>query len=344
MQQIQAGLIGVRGFGRTHAEAIKTLPWVRLAAACDTHAEGLAEFAEAYEVTHTFADYREMLKLDELDCVCVATPHHLHHRITMDALAAGKHVLCEKPFATSSSKAQEMVAAARQRGLTLGCDYIFRRSPEAVALRHAVETGLLGDVYYVRMRWLTRRTGFWFSKDTEWRITKDKSGGGILVGRGCHLVDLIWHVLGKPTPESVYANCFNQLLGHDVEDFASLVLAFEGGCRVDVECSYAAHMPEDVGGVWEYDLFGTKGAAKFVQGQGVRVGRAEFPGEDWTDLTGELADAKAEDGWPQATIQDFFEAVRDKRRPLVSGEDAAWITRIIEAAYESSETKTLIHL
>ena len=336
MNQLRVGIIGVQGFGRRHAEILSILPTARIQAACDIRSQPLQEFAKQFNIPHTFSDYREMLERPDIDCVTIATPHNLHPRMVTDALMAGKHVLCEKPLAIRAADADAMVTLANEKGLTLGCHYIFRLSPQIKQLKQAVDAGMLGDIYYVNMRWLARHTGFWFSKDTGWRVSKEQAGGGILMGRGSHLIDAIWYVLGKPAVRSVYATCSNQLVGQEVEDFAAASIRLANGCLINLDCSYVMHLPDDAQ-IQEYEVFGTKaGAIARVIGAapGFSLGRCELPSSEWTDLAPLAGPAPA--SGPTSVLDDFVSAVLDKRQPLVSGADAAVITRIVEAAYQSA--------
>lgn len=338
MKQLKVGIIGIQGFGRRHAELLTTVPNVAIRAACDIREEALAGFARQYGIPQTFTDYRNMLAQADVDCVTIATPHHLHPRMVTDALLAGKHVLCEKPLAIRAADADIMVALAKQKRLKLACHYIFRLAPQIIGLKKAYDAGLLGEVYYVSMRWLARHTDFWFREDTGWRVVKAQAGGGILMGRGSHLIDAIWYVLGKPPVTSVYATCSNRLVGQEVEDFAAASIRFANGCQVNLECSYVLHLPEHEQR-HEYEVYGTKGGAiaRLLGARpGLFVGRCELPGNEWTDLLPVIGDetSKAE---PSSVIEDFILAVREDRPPLVSGEDAAIITHIIEAAYRSAD-------
>jgi predicted dehydrogenase len=334
MQSIRVGVIGIQGFGRRHAEILKPLPTVQLQAACDVQSEPLAAFARQYGIPQTYTDYRDMLSSADIDCVTIATPHHLHRQMVMDALHAGKHVLCEKPLAIRAADADDMAAMARQKNLKLACHYIFRLSPPIAGLQQAITQGLLGDVYYVSMRWLARHTGFWFSANTGWRVSKEQAGGGILMGRGSHLIDAMWWALGKPRVASVSAMCSSQLLGQPVEDFAAATITLADGCRMHLECSYGLHLPE-MDSRHEYEVYGTKaGAVARLSGAspGLYMGKTGFPAATWTDLPPTAPGP----GQPASVIEDFILSIIEDRTPLVSGADAAVITRIVEAAYRSA--------
>lgn len=345
--KLRVAVIGLRGIGPFHAQRVSELNCTELLALCDINHERLKQKSDEYDVPHSFTDYRELLALDALDCVVVATPHHLHHPIVVDALRAGKHVLCEKPLAIHATEANEMVEVAREMNLVLGCHYNQRLSPAISSLRAAVERGVLGDVYYVRARWITRWSGYWFNEETAWRLSKEKSGGGILIGRGSHLADAVWYVLGKPGVKSIQAFCHEGLVdGSKVDDLAVLNITFTNGCRLSMDCSYVMHLPE-TDERFEYEFYGTGAGAvvRFApEPKGVIVGRCEWPDNEWSDLSSQVREAVADKESPRPVMDDFYLSVLEGRPPVAPGEEAAFITQIIETAYRSAETEQEIHL
>ena len=269
--------------------------------------EPLAALAQQFNIPQTYTDYHDMLQKADVDCVTIATPHNLHPRMVKDALLAGKHVLCEKPLAIHSADAYEVAALARAQKLKLACHYVFRLTPQIKALKQAYDDGLLGEVYQVSIRWLARYTDFWFSKDTGWRVNKEQAGGGIMIGRGSHLIDAIWYVLGKPAVASVSATCSNRLVGQPVEDYASAVIRLANGCRINLECSYVLHVPDNADR-HEYEVYGTKGgtiARLSGANPGLSIGRCELPANTWTDLTPAAATGKRRGSRPVVSDRGF---------------------------------------
>ncbi len=335
------GVIGIQGFGKSYFKVLQDLPDVEVAAICDVNTAAARRLAEQRGVATVVADYRELLDGDRVDALFIAVPHFLHHEMTMAALGAGKHVFCEKPLAITPKDAWEMAKTARNSGRILTCHYNRRQSLAVKALRALVERGVFGDVYQLNVKWMARWTGFMFDSATSWRVSKDKAGGGILVGRGSHMLDAAWYILGRPSFESVYAVTDNRLTGFEVDDYAMVVARLAGGATVHMECSYEANCPAYAERI-EYEVFGTRAGAVCSQIDGVesmRAGYCRFPANEWVDITQSLQMESYRDAAPPSIVEDFVESIRDGREPLVTGEDAATITQLLTAAYRSSASR-----
>jgi predicted dehydrogenase len=345
---VNVGVIGLRGYGEHHLQECRAHPNGRVLAVCDSD-RALAEAAarEHSAAAGAFTDYREMLKLGELDAVAIAAPHFLHRPMMLAALAAGKHVLCEKPFTTRGRHAAEAVRLARRKGLVLSCNYSRRLTPPVGALRKLVADGALGEVYHARARWLARWTGFLFAPETTWRTSRARAGGGILIGRGCHLVDAVLYMLGFPRARKVFAIC-HRLAGLEVEDLACLTLTLETGASIEIEASYVLHGPEVQGGDdIQYALYGTRAGAAFRSAPGggsLSAGSCDLATGRWQPL--EAAGLPEASPGPAArtVMADFLDSIAGGREPLVTGEQAAAVIRIIEAGYRSAATRRAVDL
>ena len=158
-----------RRLGKLQEEGV-----VRIVALCDLNPAKLKEAAEKHGVAATFTDYQQMLELDEIDAVDVCTPNYLHRQPVLDAFAAGKHVICEKPLAVNAAEGAEMVAAGHQAGkkLQVALNMRFNSGPQAV--KRMIDDGKLGEIYYARAHALRRRGIPGWGTFTQ----KDKQGGG----------------------------------------------------------------------------------------------------------------------------------------------------------------------
>jgi len=343
---LQLGIVGIQGFGRSYLSVLKNLPDATVAALCDLNEAAAKNLAAEFEVPSVFQDYAELLRCHSLDAVLIATPHFLHYPMTMDALRAGKHVFCEKPLALRASEAREMVTEAKRRGLVLSCHYNQRQATGVKALKHIVETGMIGRAYHVDARWMARWTRFMFDAEKTWRVRGDKAGGGILIGRGSHLIDAVLYLLGKPRVTAVHASIHNRLARLDVEDFAAVTLKLEDGCIVHIECSYVLHEPQFKESI-EYHIYGDQGGAVYSNidfNTQLKVGTCDLTNGNWSDLTPQLDMAGIEREGPTSILADFVAAVATRRSPLVSGDDAAYITELIEAGYASAHSRSEIKL
>lgn len=184
-------IIGAGIIARSHANAAYTLPLngqeIQLAVA-DPHAQALAAFTKQFPQARAFADAHEMLAepAQEHDIVIVATPPVTHYQLTCDALATGRHVLCEKPLAMSRVEARQMLAVAREHQRLLGCCSVrFLQWPATEEARRLLNAGAIGQVYHVRFLNLEQRNrpGIEYQPGTFWFLEQAKSGGGTLMDR-----------------------------------------------------------------------------------------------------------------------------------------------------------------
>lgn len=142
-KELRIGIIGLMGYGSTYFRTIAGIEGARVTALCDAREDVLQRAAAQHNVSRTYTDYRQLVNDSEVDAVFIATPHFLHYQMTMAAIAAGKHVFCEKPLAMNAREAEEMVQAAKAAWVKLGCHYNRRQSPHVKMLKQAVSQGLL---------------------------------------------------------------------------------------------------------------------------------------------------------------------------------------------------------
>ena len=204
-----------------------------------------------------------MLTEQALDVVSVATPNKLHMPLTVAALEAGCHVLCEKPMALSAAEAHKMLGAAERAARRLMINFSYRFNEQSQALKERVDAGELGEIYFGRTIWHRRRGlprfGGWFGQ-------KAISGGGPLIDLGVHRLDLALWLMGYPKPVWVMGGAYKPIASalaqaqgveYDVEDLAVAMIRFENGAMLVVEASWAANVQERE--LMETRLLGTKG-------------------------------------------------------------------------------------
>ncbi len=348
--KVGIGIIGFGGIARAaHAPGYrKAADKCEIVAVADIDPAALAHAkSEKWNIPLGFADYRELLTLPEIDAVSVCTPNYLHRQPTVDAFAAGKHVLCEKPMAINAVEAKEMLAAAQSAQRKLQIGYNNRFEPTAVAVKRAVDAGQVGEVYFARAQALRRRGVPGWGVFTQ----KDKQGGGPLIDIGVHITDVTLWLMGHPRPVAASGKVYTKfgtregVLGtlgkwnpqtYTVEDFATALVHFDNGATLSLESSFIANIPD----AFSTHLFGTQaGVALNLSGtKDVTLYREEF---------GTLTDTKlAYFGKTESSHTDevraFVDAVRDDR-PVTdfgaaSGEQGLMVTQIMDAIYASSET------
>jgi predicted dehydrogenase len=245
---IKIGIIGSGGIARAHARAYLDMPDVQVVAVADVVPGKAAAFVAdlGLEGAGAFEDHNKLLELD-LDGVSVCTPNVAHHQTSVDALAAGKHVLTEKPMAVTLDQAVDMARAARRADRLLSVGFQPRYDPNMQMVKRIVRSGELGKVYYVETGGGRRRgmPGGTF-------IRKDLAGAGALADIGCYSLDMALDALGYPRPLTVSASA-SRHFGSDpryhkeadrfeVEDFGVALVRLEGDIVLNFKISWAMHM------------------------------------------------------------------------------------------------------
>ena len=352
MKKTVVGIIGAGNISRAHIRGYLECEDVELKAICDINMERAKEKAEKNRIPDVYSDYRELLQDKEIDAVSVCTWNDSHASISIDALKAGKNVLCEKPMAISSAQAVEMEEASRKYNKLLMIGFVRRFGNDCEVLQDFIKAGDLGEIYYAKACYLRRHgnPGGWFSD-------KSRSGGGPLIDLGVHVIDLVRYLAGSPKPVSVYG-VTNDMLGSreyiktskpyesadhkndelcDVEDMASAMVRFENGMVLNLETSFSLNLEKDKG---EIELFGTKAGAKMDPE--IRI---------FTDKNGYLTDivpaqktALSMEGLFEKEVRHFVNCVKGEAICISKAEDGIEVMKIIDAVYESARTKSEVRI
>jgi predicted dehydrogenase len=341
-KKVRIGVIGTGGIANgAHLPGYSQIPdECEIFAICDIAPEALKSTAEKYpNVPHVLSDYKALLAMPEIDGVSVCTPNFAHHQITIDALKAGKNVLCEKPIAMNAVQGAEMVAEARRAGKILQIGYNSRFLPSNQALKRYIDAGEVGDIYYARAQALrVRGIPGWGVF-----IDKEKQGGGPLIDIGVHMLDLTLWFMGHPKPVAASGVTYQKFgtrsdvvgfMGQwdhtkfTVEDFAAALIRFDNGATIMLESSFVANLKQETQNV---TLLGTEGGAEAYplsltqeKHRTVVSYEPKIPGGN--NLNTHYAEMKA-----------FVECVRDGKEPLVTGEHGLMVAQIMDAIYQSSE-------
>lgn len=344
--KLKIGVIGVGNIAASHIEAYLKNPEVELYAFCDIHEDRLRYMGEKYGITRLYTDRKDMLALSELDAVSVCTWNGGHACCTIDALEAGKHVLCEKPMCISVEEAQAMKAAAEKNGRLLMIGFVRRFGPDMKILRELYKMDYFGDIYYSKVQYLRRNgnPGGWFGD-------RARSGGGPLIDLGVHVIDFVRYLKDKPRAVSVYGATFQKLYDRkdirskkayrssgatdhdicDVEDLATALVRFEDGSVLNVEASFSLNIKNDEG---KMIFCGTKAGASLNP-------ELELYGEldgFMTDVSLRAETTMNLGNMFRQEIDHFVDCVRDGTECLSPAEDGVEMMRILNAIYESAKT------
>jgi len=331
-KKIRFGLVGCGVIHSWHAEVLANLKEeAELVAVCDVIEERARKSAEKYGVA-AYTDYAEMLKRDDLDAIAIGTPSGLHADMGLAAVRSGRHVVVEKPIDINLRKADELVRAAREAGVTLTSIAQNRFGKGTRKLREWLDEGKLGRIVYGEstVKWY-RSQEYYDSGD--WRGTWELDGGGALMNQGVHYADLLRWAMGKP--KTVFARAAT--MGHNIaaEDVVTATLEFESGAigtLTATTCAYPGYSTT-------LEVYGTEGSVRTANNELVS---AEFiNGEKYTadslivDTGSSDPRAISHDGHTQQ-FRDFIAAIHEGRDPYITGEMGRDALELVLGVYLSA--------
>lgn len=339
MKTVNIGVIGAGGIAKNaHLPAYKACEQANVVAIADVNEVALEESKTKFEIPNAFADYHDLLAMEDIDAVSICTPNFLHKDPAIAAMRAGKHVLCEKPLAMNAAEGEEIVAVSRETGKQCMVGFVSRFGADAQTLKRFIDAGELGDIYYGRAQYLRRR-GI-----PGWGVfgQKEKQGGGGLIDIGVHALDLALWLMGYPKPVSVSGLSVAKfgtregvvgLMGQwdvstfTVEDFGAGFIRFENGAVLLLESSFCLNMKP--ASMRQIELFGDMGGATIE------------PVAIYSEKHGVLTDLSPVHVPPtkgfELEIAAFVEAVANGTPVPIPAENGVVVAKIIDAIYESSE-------
>ena len=342
-RKVRAGVIGAGAIGPAHMGGYCEASGAELTAICDVNRGRARAAAEKFGAPHVFTDYRKLLAAGVVDAVSVCTPNNTHMPITIAALRAGKHVLCEKPLAFDGKQARRMVAAARKARRLLMTAQSMRFSAGAQLLKKMADGGRFGDLYFGKGMML-RRAGI----PRGWFQDVKQSGGGPLLDIGVHVLDFLWWVMGMPKPVSAFGVTFDHLgkkgqgRGNwgvnyapgkfSVEDLAAGMVRFAGGQAISLEVSWAAHTGDN----YFARVLGTKGGAQLSP----ELVLYEMAGGTPLEVKPKLARVN---GYVEE-VRHFVRCIQRGERPIVDSSQSVIVMDMLSAIYKSARTGRLVSL
>lgn len=334
MERVGFGVIGVGLFGENHALVYSRLPGVELVAVCDQNEARAKEVAERYGARAWYTDYEEVLADPEIAAVSIATPDFAHAEIALAAAKAGKHILCEKPLATTVEEAQAIVDAAAQAGVTLMVDFHNRVNPPFVAAREQVRSGAIGTPAYGYAR--LSNTTFVPLEMLSWA-----NRTSALYFLGSHAVDIMRFILDDTIVrvQAVSRSGILHGMGVDAPDFHVAIAEFARGAVVTFE--HAWILPQSQPMVYDFtvELLGSEGAIYLNPSHHGAVELHTGGRLNYGDVLGvtPTSDLRV-GGFVLEAIARFADAVLHGRPVLATGEDGLEATRIVAAIERSAET------
>jgi len=319
---------GILGCGRVAERRIAPvfahIPDTTLAAFCSREMSKAELFRSRFGAGRAYDALEDFLADDDVSVVYVASPNNLHATQTLACLAAGKHVLVDKPMATTSADAEAMAAAARKHGRILGVMHQQRFHPANMHLIRLRDDGVLGKLNLLRVQ-----VAMWYSTKDNWRNDPSVSGGGACMDLAPHTLDLMLEVAGDIT--RVSAQTRNLQFPVDVEDFCAATLEFATGAIGLVDLSYCCH---HYGG--RVEVFGREGSFQ-VDGSMQTTGVYNTWLRRGNDIEPWQQSVCSTDCYRDA-IEDFTDAVRRGGDPAISMADGIRVLRVVEAIYASAKS------
>lgn len=218
MERLHIGVISCSTMAQVHMQAILNNPNAELSMICDIDVERLHAAAKRFSVQKAVTDYHEILDNPDVDAVIIVTPDQTHREITLAALAAGKHVLCEKPMALTLDDCKAMIDAAAKATTKMMIGQICRYTPGFIAAKNLIDRGEIGELFFVE----TEYAHDYEKIDMPWRLDPLRHG---FLGGGCHAVDLARWIAGDPEEVFAYAN-HKMLPKYPTDDCTIAVMKF----------------------------------------------------------------------------------------------------------------------
>ena len=358
MREVRVGIIGCGGIANgKHMPSLKKLENVRMVAFCDIIEEKAKAAAEKYGTpdAKVYTDYKELLKDGSIEVVHVLTPNKEHSFISIDAMRAGKHVMCEKPMAKTAIEAREMVRVAKETGKKLSIGYQSRQKQASIFAKKYIDDGALGEIYYANT-YAIRRRG-----TPNWGVflNEEEQGGGPIIDIATHSLDLTLYLMNNYEPEVVIGKTHKKLEHPEdgnawgdkgvsttpLEESACAFIRMKNGATIMLETSWALNTDTapDAGSC---RLCGSK-AGLSIMGEELKLNKVEY---------GKFVDTKVNTA---AGGVDFFDGesfspseleayhwikcIVEDTDPVVLPEEAAVVSEILEAIYTSSKTGKAVY-
>jgi predicted dehydrogenase len=322
MKELKVGVIGLGAIGQKHCESLAQIRGAKLAAVADINESLLSSTAEKFGAK-AYIDFDQLISNPDLDAVVIATPDHLHRDVSILAADAGKHILVEKPIATSEEDALAMISAAEKAGVKLMVGFTLRFIPHYKQARQAVENGNLGQLVSIFARRLNVIT------------QADRIGGrcGVLHFLGIHDFDMMRWMVGSE-PVSIYSEASTSVPRvYPQENETFNIIRFSNGVIGCAQIGWNLPKSHPGGRDFKLDLIGNQGSLNMdLAKQGIELyseSGIKFP----STAPGLIEEDRA-----------FIDCILDDKPVPVTGQDGLIALKMVLAALESIETKQPVNI
>ncbi|WP_249260676.1 Gfo/Idh/MocA family protein [Halomonas caseinilytica] len=346
---MRLAIIGAGGMAGQHAQRFQEIADVEVVAVCDLDGDKAHTFAAEHGISAVYTDLEAMLARDDIDAVSNVTPDGVHKATTLAAIAAGKHVLCEKPLATNATDADEMAAAAREAGVINMVNLSYRDAPAIQLARELVAEGRLGRVMHVdasyRQSWLVSDAWGRWDQDSQWlwRLSEAHGSKGVLGDVGVHILDFASFPVGDIAAVTCRLKCFDKApdnrIGEyslDANDSALMQVEFAGGALGTIQAtrwatghhnSLTLSVHGDRGAL-RVDLDAARDRVQVCLGEDVHPAR-------WVDITAP----------PTPSIYHrFVDSIESGVNDQPDFARGAALQRVLDACFDSDARGGILHL
>ena len=330
-KQLRVGILGAGLIAPNHAAGFQEVPdLAQVVAVCDTNRENAENLATMFDA-RIYDNYRELIADPNIDLVDVLLPHHLHYPVALEVIAAGKHMLLEKPVAVTYQQSLEIVEAARKAGIHFGVAENTRYIKAYLEAEKIIRAGSLGDITLVRT-FLPANERVRLSSDDFWG-KRSGFGGGTLIDSGPHTFYLLKWLFGEVRELNAFTSQIYKV-DSEVEDNADVRGKLASGADFLCSFSFTAEVPHSE----RLEVYGTHGSLIVDQLVNPPVRFYSEP----TDFDGSPVEGPEYDpmGWHFFSIveeiKDFVRRVVEDKPPIVDVQDCCYAIHVIEKAYESA--------
>jgi predicted dehydrogenase len=329
LKRVNVAVVGCGFIAQTaHIPNMLRIPEAQLVSIVDVEPNALREMGEQFGISERFNDYRKVLKREDVDAVVICTPVSMHRQIAIDAAEAGKHVFVEKPIATTSDDADQMINAAKKSGVKLMVGHFSRFLPNHMIAKKYIDKGEIGDLLYVK------------AQSETLTIKPDE---GVLLDYGVHLIDLVCWYLDYSPIDSV-AGLLHSSTEEAPDTEATLIIRFKNGILGSIETFWMTNWQSWSAAERSVKILGSKGKIiSELTGPSLSVYKE---GTVFSRLRGlhKVMPRQAVNSRLPLTqtgylreMEHFIECIIKDKEPLVSGYQGKKVVRIVEAAVKSNE-------
>ena len=338
---VRIGIIGAGGFMHTHMDSFAEIPEAEVVAFCRRNETLLNEAADTYGIKQRFTNYRDMLHMDGLDAVAIITPTGSHKQIALDAIAAGKHVLCEKPLALVASDAKEMLDAAEAAGVVHATNFNQRGRTPVGQMKQHIDSGYIGQLFHTNIWWGQTQASEDKPHVAPWRFKAEDGGGPVY--ELIHVFDMarliggeikrVCALLTTAVPHRTFAG--DEEVDVDVPDSGGYLLEWIDGGYAVVHTSFVSK-GEDADGrtTPRIEISGSQGRLESVGMTGIKGVHG---------ISGVLRDVEPGPEYPQPYRQ-FIDAILTGTPVRTSFYDGMKAAEIVDAVFLSSKEARWVDL